>query len=353
MRRRAFVPPPTARRRPTKFYYQYYRPSGNTPLRGYKPVTRRVTGSTAVRTGVRTLGPYVARYLMTKYKKKKLTYKVPQGIGSTFSSWRGGQLRMPKTLYNIWKTNQPFTVSTTFGRKISCNYGQQAVSTINGLVGTDFTDDMTRLGLPTTNSYIKNSTSLIYTNLREVTTFTNVELTTCYIEIFECTPRYHINETNSSPDGMWDDGISDEYGAGGTNVYTSPYERPFRSQKFCLNYNVDKIIRIELAAGESHKHTTTYGINRVIYGEIANKYPVIKNFTHPRMIVASGTPINDQTTKTLVSTSSISIDVVVQRSWDMMADARPRRQTFSSNALSTISAAKVITDTVVTADGSA
>lgn len=293
------------------------------------------------------------RLKRTRRKTVRLTYRVPQGIGSTFSSFSHGTKLMSRNIYNYWKTNQKFSISHTSSIKISnTNYGQQAIYEMIGLTNNDFNDDMTRIGI--TDSYARTSSSMIYGKVTDVITYTNVELTTTYLHIYEIVPRRDLMGTSNTMALTWSTGLNEETGGTtGTTIQQYPYEKPFRSKRFCLNYLVKKIIQIELAPGESHKHTSTYYINRVVHSQITSTYGYSKNFTNMRLHIASGTPINDSTNKTFVSTSTVSLDVVLNRQYAYGIDSRPRTQTFADNSLNTITAAKVITDTSAVADTNA
>jgi len=101
----------------------------------------------------------------------------------------------------------------------------------------------------------------------------------------------------------------------GTQVYFSEgaqvnavnfvYETPFKSRLFCLYYKVKKIIKIELSPGQSHKHKATYHINKRVDGAVLRTYDILRDVTKFQMYVVSGTPINDATDTTLVSTSTM------------------------------------------------
>lgn len=301
----------------------------------------------------------VGAYLYGRYRRRRrrvsLSRKVPVGIGSTTSTYQGGNAKtMPKALREHCKNNQTYRISNVKYAKITTNnYGTQAVIQERILSATDFQDDCVRFGVTgSTQNYY--TTSLVYGNVVDTTVFTNQELTTSYLHIYEISPRFHMAGNSTLPMERWDTGIQYEYdGTAPTGIYLYPYEKPFRSQLFCVTYKVEKIIQIELAPGQSHKHVSTYGINKLVHGAIAAQYSTSRGFSNFRMYVASGTPINDATNNALVSTSTISIDVVTQRLYDVTAYPQTRTRTYSTNTLGAITTAKVVTDTAVINDGSA
>ena len=132
-----------------------------------------------------------------------------------------------------------------------------------------------------------------------------------------------------------------------------PYEKPFRSRTFLSFYKVEKIIRFELAPGESHKHSSTYNINKMIHGSLVEAFGYVKDYSTFQMYVVSGTPINDTTNTSLVSTSTITVDIVHNAQYSVTKPANVFDQTVSSNGLNNISSAKVVTDTSILPDASA
>lgn len=343
------------------------------PGGGYNP-QKRYTASSAPYKIRRVYNPYnsrprpmtsAARYLKTgakiaiaagltrKYRiKRKLTKRIPQGVGSTFSSFTRGAKKMRRAYYAMWKNNQKYTVTNLSSTRLSqAAYGKQGISTFQIMGSTTFSDDLTRFaagGTPTTLP----AASLLYGSLNVVSTFTNVELTTCYVDIYELSPRFHIPSTGYAPSSAWTVGLQAETGVV-SGYQNDPYEKPFRSRVFCHFYKVDKILRFELAPGESHKHSSTYNINKMIHGSLVNAFTYVKDYSTFQMYVVSGTPINDTTNTSLVSTSTITVDIVHNASYSVTKPANIYDQTVSTNGLNNITSAKVVTDTSVVSDGSA
>lgn len=348
----AFVPGggfyPTKKYTTTRAPYQVRRPSP------YKYSTPRPTTSAAryFRTGAR-IG--LAASMIRKYRVKrklKLTKRIPQGAGSTFSSFTRGAKKMRSQYYAMWKNNQKYTVTNLNSTRLSQSaYGKQGISSYQIMGSTTFSDDLTRFasgGTPTTLP----AASLLYGSLNIVSTFTNVELTTCYVDIYELSPRFHIPSSSYTPAAAWTAGLLSETGVV-SGYQNDPYEKPFRSRLFCHFYKVDKIIRFELAPGESHKHTSTYNINKMIHGSLVNAFTYVKDYSTFQMYVVSGTPINDTTNTSLVSTSTITVDIVHNSSYTVTKPANIYDQTVSTNSLNNIVKANVVTDTTIQADASA
>jgi len=94
-----------------------------------------------------------------------------------------------------------------------------------------------------------------------------------------------------------------------------------------------KIIKIELSPGQSHKHKATYHINKRVDGAVLRTYDILRDVTKFQMYVVSGTPINDATDTTLVSTSTIAMDVVNRLSYKNIRDVVIRDSYVSTTAL--------------------
>jgi hypothetical protein len=347
----AFITAPgtmTRYRRYSSAAWKYKAPAGRT--RGFRrfPITRSQVGGALIK-----YGPKVAKFVRGRRRRRESLYKkIPVGVGSTTSYWTSGK-NMTRANAMLWKNNQTFFVSGLSNIKmLNTAYGAQVVALSKSLTNTDFVDDCTRLDSTLTTQQ-KTSTSLLYGTLTETMLMTNQELTTVYVDIYEVEPRFHQTSAQT-PITMWYQGLQNEESAASTVYsYLYPGEKPFRSKMFCYFYKITKVIRVELGAGQSHRHISKYKINKIIHGEIANSFTTTRDFTKYKLMVASGSPVNDSTNNTLVSTSSVTLDIVVQKQWEVTKPANYRQQSISFNTLSTITSAKVVTDSAILTDGSA
>lgn len=276
-----------------------------------------------------------------KRRKKRINYKVPlSAAGATYSRLVFGIKRVPKQLYNLYKNNQEYIEEGLYSERLSSAFGRQGVTvrTLNdsASLGVLFTT-IPSLASPT----IYNTGKFIFKTLESKLTFTNQDLATAYVSIYSLVPRFNT-PANNAPITTWDRGLENQQLVPGTNTqYLDAYNKPFSSQDFCLFNKVEKVTTFELGQGQSHCHETTYHINKEVHGQLVQTFSYLRDITKHNLIVVSGTPINDLTTKTLVSTSSCAVDIVEHRKkvYTYAASQRAVRTWF--NELGTITSAEI------------
>lgn len=292
------------------------------------------------------------RYLRTRKYKTALTRKVPTAAGSTMSYYTCGSKTMPKLMRDLFKSNQVFETSALSSFRIDSNvYGRQFTGVRQLYSTATFNTDVTRASAPVNPTFNQIAASALYYSTMELlTTFTNMEMTTSYLDIYEIEPRFHI-AAGSDPATLWESGLAYEGAASGSIDYV--YETPFKSRTFCLFYKVKKIIKIELSPGQSHKHKATYHVNKRVDGAILEYYDIMRDMTKFQMYVVSGTPVNDATNNQLVSTSTVAMDVVNRLTYKYVRDAVIRDSYITTTALGPITTANVINDVTIKTDGEA
>lgn len=116
----------------------------------------------------------------------------------------------------------------------------------------------------------------------------------------------------------WKHGDSDQ---GAATAWQTIGSTPFQSEFFTAYHKVLKVTRTNLAQGESHEHVKTVKLNKMITQEIsgnaltAQDLGGLKGWTHCTMLVYWGAPYNDVTTKTVVSTGDVSMDVISSKEY--------------------------------------
>jgi len=80
---------------------------------------------------------------------------------------------------------------------------------------------------------------------------------------------------------------------------------------------------------------------------VLRTYDILRDVTKFQMYVVSGTPINDATDTTLVSTSTIAMDVVNRLSYKYIRDVVIRDSYVSTTALGQITTANIISDSSI------
>lgn len=263
------------------------------------------------------------------------------GNGSTTTSYTYGRKFMSREMYTLFKNNQEYVISALWSQRLDSNvYGRQYVGE-DAFFNTwnNFQDALGKAmtTVPTANEKL---TSTVYIGTMNVqTTFTNQELTTSYLTIYEIEPRFHMSSAYS-PALFWQLGLHRQTDTT-TDYFTYVYEKPFKSQQFGCYFKVMKSFEIELGSGQSHKHNSTYYINKPLHGCICSSaaaFGTMKGFTKYHMYVVSGTPVNDSNVSLVgnVSTSTVALDVVNNYSYNFTYAPSNRAKYSMSDGMSAI-----------------
>lgn len=161
-----------------------------------------------------------------------------------------------------------------------------------------------------------NTQRIFLRSIEQEYMISNASSANVFLKIYECTARQDITANSGSPvlnivqwnpAGAFDQGVYDvNTGMSAMTLGTTP----FQSQFFTNIWKVDKIYNIELGAGRSHKHLSKYSPNRLIDESRSSRNSILKGVTRSIMILAFGSPINDTTDNTKVSTSLIALNIV-------------------------------------------
>lgn len=274
-----------------------------------------------------------------------LSHIVAQSEGSTKSRYSDGRPRASRKIYDLFRNNQDWIATSTGTTKLKNTvYGAQIASYQNHYPNTQFAIDLANAVGGTLSSSVINTSELFYGKTTVVSTFTNTEVTTAYMHIYELSPRFHmVTEAGYNPVVCWKSGIDDAYGSV-INAHNKVYNSPFDSQMFTRFYKVKKVIKLVLSPGQSHEHISTYYHNKGLFGAVTAPYEINRTMSNMHMIIASGTPISDATTNTLISTSTISINCVRRTTRNYTYAPQLRSRYIYSESLGAITSANVVTD---------
>ena len=223
---------------------------------------------------------------------------------------------------------------------------------------TTFIDDLNRVwpdqSIPTIPQSESNTSKLYYGTVKKTTTFTNADLGTVYLSIYEIVPRFYIVGATRTPSSLWQQGLNDQLlpGPFEPDTYLNVYNKPFESQFFTHFYKVLKVQKVELSSGASHKHVSTYHKNSSLIGYMRAVFHHSAKHTNFQMYIASGTPINDAEVPMNVSTSSVNINVVEDVNYNYTFSPSLRTRSVHTTDLGAIASANVVTDTQIVADNS-
>lgn len=190
------------------------------------------------------------------------------------------------------------------GSRVSGPTGTQQVFQVSSGV-SDQLNDMA-LTIPGVN----NTTELIVGRMTNEMMITNMSEATAFVDLYEVIPRY-ITDIAYSPTAAMNSGIIDV--SGSTASAISLNTTPFMSPIFTSLYQIKKKYRVELPQGRTHIHKSYYHMGQNFDRELFNVFGInkyVRNFTKTLLLVASGQPINDQTTKANISTAGVELDIV-------------------------------------------
>lgn len=143
--------------------------------------------------------------------------------------------------------------------------------------------------------------------------FTNMDKGNVQITLYDIVNKRDVNASNSGnlPIGSWSAGLSNMVNAGSTSpAVTNLGVTPFNSPAFCQWYTVKKVTKITLAQGQCHTHRISIKVNRVFNRALLSNMDYLARLTHSLIVVTNGMPLNDQTTKTNISTGATVVDTV-------------------------------------------
>lgn len=278
-------------------------------------------------------------------KTRKLYYKPASNPGgSSISNLSFGTKSVPRWLSSLYKQNQNYTYEYLTSNRRTSVFGKQTMHTYSMLDNGQLNQIIQTIPQITSAALI-DSGKLYVEDVKLTQTYTNVDLATCYLTIYDLVPRFNIPLTTPipmSPENAWDKGLEDQATVPAANDnYLDPYSKPFASQLFCLFYKILKVSTIELQQGQSHCHNVTHNIHKPWYGQMSDIFFWHRNHSKFTLSVFTGTPINDLTSKSLVSTSSCAIDIVSKQIVSYTYAAVQRTIRSSQNSLSTITSAEI------------
>lgn len=254
----------------------------------------------------------------------------PSGTGSTFSSYNTNASRPhPKIRYIRRVAQKQYFQNVRSTRLAGTSFGQQSLDAFYVGRATEFHTMVT--SVPNYDA----TTDIFIDTMTVETEFTNQSEATCYFDLYEVTPRYSF-ESTYDPVNVLDSGIQEQ------GVVIGIQElgiRPTAVKKFTYLYKIHKKFTIELGQGQSHRHVSNYDVrkrfNEAFYDVLGGSRQM-PEFTKWLLVIASGAPLNDQTTKTNVSTAKPALDIVRKERYSFLF-SQPAYTTYTfTNNLPTV-----------------
>lgn len=274
----------------------------------YVAAARKVGGA-----AVRAAGRWAWKKMTSRRtQQRRLNVNIsPQGNGSSQSFYK--KTRKAKLVGRILKAMQPprTLVNVDSQRATATAYGKQVAQSVEFIQANDITNMFSQLttgGSNTQRLYIDKFTSEFL--------FSNLDSNNVFIRLYECTARRDFYSTTAStgdyskaiwtPLGSFDQGLVDVSGSS-TNAANELGNHPFMSRLFTEMWKIDKVYHIELGAGRSHKHVSSFDIKKFVNEPRSSRNSMLGGITRGILIIAYGAPVVDGTTNTLVSTSKAFI----------------------------------------------
>lgn len=291
---------------------------------------------------------------------------------SSFSIGRG-----PRLFSGFKRSQLPITFTSTCTQRLEGESGRQLVNTLStysiqpastgaAVADTQWRSDnwldsellfrMNRwlsTGTPTLTGGARDASftnKFVVNYLRYDTQLRNMSNQDQTITLYDCVPRLGVSPNYIStgkaidPLNDWGGGLFIQGGGqtGRPVLPTTPGTTPFMSVAFCKLYKIRKVTKKVLSSGEVHHHylnirprtmfdsaqTQTMG-----YGQLNDRGSLIPGLSGFTIVVATGSIVNDATTKVNVTYSKPTLDVVTTCKASFASFTRERRQHMSFDGL--------------------
>jgi hypothetical protein len=246
--------------------------------------------------------------------KKSAVHTEPQGNkDATFVLYSTKQ-RIPRSMTN---NLAPLSWTINAGQQITSAIGLQSVTSLPLGNASDLNTLVGQLTVGSTSTAFQ----MFLEEMRQQIIMTNASTFTGKVTLYDIVPRRdcYTGSNSSDPATAFNAGLVHELAAGlATDYGVTPNESALFNQMFNI---VKKPTVVDLQPGASYTHEVKAYPRRIMNGEILgltniNGFRGVTVFT---MIVLSGMPAHDSTTKTSVSSSGCSLDLVQTHTYKVKA----------------------------------
>jgi len=241
--------------------------------------------------------------------KKKNGRQIPVGGGDSVSYFT----RKNKPTSAIVKLSKELPVASivqNFAGRVECAVGAQGYF----LLGDYFTVADVNLGhvlLAGNGAGAPQGAKTVFKSVHSEGMITNMENVNARITIYDCIARKDTDATVTSPLTAISTGYNDISGGSSTDSIIVG-GTPFGIPRFTEYFEVLQTSKVILSPGACHTHVVHYEpqklLSKIISARVAGTG--IGRVTVFTIVKFHGTPINDLTTQTQVSTSHIALDYV-------------------------------------------
>lgn len=263
--------------------------------------------------GLRRLAQNTLRRTLKGRTTRRINQDIrPVGTGASQSFFR--KAYKSKLPVKVLKALTPIRcdVETSAEKLRTVAYGKQTATAVAQFTSSKIDTMLANL----VDSSSSKTQSVLLRSIEQEYMISNASSANVFVKLYEITARNDIKIDGTSPTlahnlwgavGAFDQGIYDINS--GMDAMTLGVT-PFQSKMFTQNFRVDKIYHVELGAGRTHKHISRFSPNRIVHESRSSRTNALEAVTRFVMILAYGSPINDTTTTTSVSTSLVNLNIV-------------------------------------------
>lgn len=248
-----------------------------------------------------------------KRRSKKRAHELVLGGGGSSSACYV-RMKPGKYLKGMKATTNVDLYMYAASGRMTCNTGKQEGYIVgDGCDSVDLWSISQKLSANTANGYKSNL--FLLRGCTVETRFTNQDKGNVEIILYDLTVRRDVTVADQgalNPLSAWSTGLTEDASGSSTTVAarTNLGSTPFDSKLFTQYYKVMKTTKLILSQGASHIHKVHIKGSRMMDAALVNREQYLRGLTHLTIAVVNGFPLNDQTTKTNVTTGVAAVDFV-------------------------------------------
>jgi len=261
--------------------------------------------------------------LKNPYSKSAYQKITNKGTGITTTNYVSGTTQqIPKSVEkNAYK--QQYVVSST-GENFPLSNTGAASYTTRGVAQYVHMDDADLNAFATllpSNTDAKSDLATMYmSSCKSVISMTSSTNMNVSVRIYECVSKKDTNiATYRTPEVAWQNGIDQTVGTSDTNSYKNIGVYPSMSPFFRDYWHVDGYYDVELAAGASHIHKSTYNINSYVPFSWFRNHggsAATSGLTRAYLFVLSTTPIHDASNEDAIALGKGKVDINIVNTYE-------------------------------------
>lgn len=263
---------------------------------------RAVPSLLSLARGIKMAKKASATKTITKRKKLVLPAPVAKGEGKETKF----ELSYPPSAYvkNMKKTNAPNHVIHNFRFLLNWNAGRQNAANFTYFDRNQFNNILAQLPVSDISGNLNRR--FLLDKFQSEVTFSNSTNASCYVHIYDIMVKQDMDNDDvlsglASPTTSWNSGEIQQGNPDGLSVIGTD---PKKIDLFKQHYKILQHTKHFMGPGDVHKHHSNINYNRVINESRVVNSILYGGYTLCTMIVAYGTPANDDAVPPVVSTTA-------------------------------------------------